>query len=342
MLDSAIPQRDSSMMKIRTLGKSGIGVSAIGLGCMGMSEYYGPSDDESSISLLRKAVELGVNFFDTADMYGVGHNEMLLAQAFRGRLREKVIIATKFANMRRIDGGYLGVNGRPEYVKAACEMSLKRLGVKHIDLYYQHRVDPEVPIEETVGAMAQLVTEGKVRFLGLSEAGAKTIRRAYAVHPITALQTEYSLWTRDAEGEILDTCRELGISFVAYSPLGRGFLTGAFKNPQQFARGDFRSMNPRMKAGNFEHNRSMVQKIEEMAREKGCTAAQLALSWVLSRGEDVIPIPGTRQERYLKDNIAATELSFSKADLAALGGLVEPSKVAGTRYDEVGMKRVGI
>jgi len=329
-------------MKTRALGKTGIGVSAIGLGCMGMSEYYGPSDDESSIALLRRAVELGVNLFDTADMYGVGHNEMLLAQAFRGGLREMVIIATKFANMRRIDGSYLGVNGRPEYVKAACEMSLKRLGVKHIDLYYQHRVDPEVPIEETVGAMAELVTEGKVRFLGLSEAGAKTIRRAHAVHPITALQTEYSLWTRDAEGEILDTCRELGISFVAYSPLGRGFLTGAFKHPQQFARGDFRSMNPRMKAGNFEHNRSMVEKIEEMAKGKGCTAAQLALAWVLSRGEDVIPIPGTRQERYLKDNIAATDLSLSKAELGELSGLVEPSKVAGTRYDEVGMKRVGI
>ena len=329
-------------MKTRALGKTGITVSAIGLGCMGMSEYYGPSDDESSISLIRKAADLGVNLFDTADMYGVGHNEMLLAQAFRGGLRAKVIIATKFANMRRIDGGYLGVNGRPEYVQAACEMSLKRLGVKHIDLYYQHRVDPEVPIEETVGAMAELVTQGKVRFLGLSEAGAKTIRRAHAVHPITALQTEYSLWTRDAEGEILDTCRELGISFVAYSPLGRGFLTGAFKHIDQFARGDFRSMNPRMKAGNFEHNRSMVEKIEEMAKGKGCTAAQLALAWVLSRGEDVIPIPGTRQEKYLKDNIAATETSLSKAELGELGGLVEPSKVAGTRYDEVGMKRVGI
>jgi aryl-alcohol dehydrogenase-like predicted oxidoreductase len=214
------------MMKTRSLGRTGITVSAIGLGCMGMSEYYGPSDDESSIALLRRAVDLGITLFDTADMYGVGHNEMLLAQAFRGALRDRVIIATKFANMRRIDGAYLGVSGKPEYVKSACEMSLKRLGVKHIDLYYQHRVDPEVPIEETVGAMAELVKEGKVRFLGLSEAGAKTIRRAHAVHPITALQTEYSLWTRDAEGEILDTCRELGISFVAYSPLGRGFLTG--------------------------------------------------------------------------------------------------------------------
>jgi aryl-alcohol dehydrogenase-like predicted oxidoreductase len=329
-------------MKTRALGKTGIRVSAIGLGCMGMSEYYGPSDDASSIALLRTAVERGITFFDTADMYGVGHNEMLLAQAFRGGLRGKVIIATKFANMRRIDGAYLGVNGKPEYVKAACEMSLKRLGVDHIDLYYQHRVDPQVPIEETVGAMAELVKEGKVRFLGLSEAGARTIRRAHAVHPITALQTEYSLWTREVEGEILDTCRELGISFVAYSPLGRGFLTGALKHPHQFARGDWRSINPRMIAGNFERNRSMVERIEEMAGRKGCTAAQLALAWVLSRGEDVIPIPGTRQEKYLKDNIAATELSLSKTELEELGRLVEPSKVAGTRYDEVGMTRVGI
>jgi aryl-alcohol dehydrogenase-like predicted oxidoreductase len=309
---------------------------------MGMSEYYGPSDDESSLALLRRAVDLGITFFDTADMYGVGHNEMLLAQAFRGRLRDRVIIATKFANMRRIDGAYLGVSGRPEYVKTACDMSLKRLGMTHIDLYYQHRVDPEVPIEETVGAMAQLVREGKVRFIGLSEAGAKTIRRAHAVHPVTALQTEYSLWTRDAEGEILDTCRELGISFVAYSPLGRGFLTGAFTDPAQFSAGDFRSRNPRMQPGNFERNRAMVAKIEEMARSKGCTTAQLALAWVLSRGEDVIPIPGTRREKYLKDNIGATEVPLSKSDLDQLGRFVEPEKVAGTRYEEVGMKRLGL
>ncbi len=329
-------------MKTRTLGKTGIKVSAIGLGCMGMSEYYGPSDDAASVALLRRAVDLGVTFFDTADMYGVGHNEMLLSQAFRGGLRDKVVIATKFANMRRIDGAYLGVSGRPEYVKTACDMSLKRLGVSHIDLYYQHRVDPEVPIEETVGAMAALVKEGKVRFLGLSEAGAQTIRRANAVHPITALQTEYSLWTRDAEGEIIDTCRELGISYVAYSPLGRGFLTGAFTSSNQFARGDFRSVNPRMKPGNFEQNRAMVEKVEEMAARKRCTAAQLALAWVLSRGDDVIPIPGTRQEKYLKDNIAAVELSLSKVELDQLGRMVEPSSVAGTRYDETGMKRVGL
>jgi aryl-alcohol dehydrogenase-like predicted oxidoreductase len=330
------------MLKTRNLGRTGVKVSAIGLGCMGMSEYYGPSDDESSVALLRRAVDLGITFFDTADMYGVGHNEMLLSQAFRGALRDKVVIATKFANMRRIDGAYLGVSGKPEYVKAACEMSLKRLGVKHIDLYYQHRVDPEVPIEETVGAMAELVKDGKVRFLGLSEAGAKTIRRAHAVHPITALQTEYSLWSRDAEGEILDTCRELGISFIAYSPLGRGFLTGAFKHPHQFDRMDFRRNNPRMKAGNFERNRALVEKIEDMAAQKRCTAAQLALAWVLSRGDDVIPIPGTRQESYLKDNIAAAELVLSKAELEKLGVLVDPGKVTGTRYDETGMKRLGL
>ncbi len=330
------------MPKTRKLGASGAAVSALGLGCMGMSEFYGPSDDAASVALLRRAVDLGVTFFDTADTYGVGHNEMLLAQAFRGSIRDRVVIATKFANMRRIDGAHLGVSGRPEYVKAACDMSLKRLGVTHIDLYYQHRVDPEVPIEETVGAMAELVKEGKVRFLGLSEAGAKTIRRAHAVHPITALQTEYSLWTRDAEGEILSTCRELGIAFVAYSPLGRGFLTGAFTQPQQFNAGDFRRNNPRMKEGAFERNRALVQRIEEMAAAKGCTAAQLALAWVLSRGEDIIPIPGTRREKTLKENLAALDLSLSQAELDALGALVTPQGVTGTRYDEAGMKRVGI
>ncbi len=330
------------MPKTRKLGASGVAVSALGLGCMGMSEFYGPSDDAASVALLQRAVDLGVTFFDTADMYGSGHNEMLLGQAFRGSRRERVVIATKFANMRRIDGAFLGINGRPEYVKAACDMSLKRLGVTHIDLYYQHRVDPEVPIEDTVGAMAGLVKEGKVRFLGLSEAGAKTIRRAHAVHPITALQTEYSLWTRDAEGEILSTCRELGIAFVAYSPLGRGFLTGAFTQPQQFNAGDFRRNNPRMKEGAFERNRALVQRIEEMAAAKGCTAAQLALAWVLSRGEDIIPIPGTRREETLKENLAALDLSLSKAELEELGALVTPQSVMGTRYDEAGMKRVGI
>ena len=330
------------MLRMRNLGKTGVQVSAIGLGCMGMSEFYGPSDDELSVRLLRRAVDLGITLFDTADMYGVGHNEMLLGQAFRGALRDRVTIATKFANMRRIDGAFLGVSGRPEYVKAACDMSLKRLGVQHIDLYYQHRVDPEVPIEETVGAMAELVKAGKVRFLGLSEAGARTIRRAYAVHPITALQTEYSLWTRDAEGEILDTCRQLGISFVAYSPLGRGFLTGALQQPQEMDARDFRKNNPRMKAGSFERNRPLVQKVEAMAARHRCTAAQLALAWVLSRGEDVIPIPGTRREQYLLDNIGAIQLELSAADLTELGSLITPELVTGTRYDEGGMKRLGI
>jgi len=330
------------MLKKRKLGSSGVEVSAIGLGCMGMSEYYGPSDDAASVDLLRRAVDLGITFFDTADVYGAGHNEMLLGQAFRGPLRDRVLIATKFGNMRRIDGAALGTNGRPEYVKAACDMSLRRLGVRHIDVYYQHRVDPDVPIEETVGAMAELVKEGKVRFLGLSEAGARTIRRAHAVHAITALQTEYSLWTRDAEGEILSTCRELGIAFVAYSPLGRGFLTGALRHPNQLDPRDWRRTNPRMRAGAFERNRRLVEKVEDMARRTGCTAGQLVLGWVLSRGPDVIPIPGTRQEQFLKDNIAAAELTLSAAELEELGALVTPQNVAGTRYDEAGMKRLGL
>jgi aryl-alcohol dehydrogenase-like predicted oxidoreductase len=329
-------------MKKRKLGRTGVEVSAIGLGCMGMSEFYGPSDDASSVALIRKAAERGITFLDTADMYGVGHNEMLLSQALRGGLRQKMVVATKFANMRRIDGAHLGISGKPEYVKAACDMSLKRLGTDYIDLYYQHRVDPEVPIEETVGAMAELVKAGKVRFLGLSEAGPKTIRRAHAVHPITALQTEYSLWTRDAEGAILDTCRELGITFVAYSPLGRGFLTGTFKERQQFAPRDYRANTPRMSAGNFEKNRRLVERVEEMARAKGRTAAQLALAWVLSRGQDIVPIPGTRREAYLEDNIAATEITLSPADADALAALLPPAEVAGTRYDEAGMKRLGL
>lgn len=329
-------------MKDRALGKSGIRVSAIGLGCMGMSEFYGPSDDAASVELLRKAVGLGITFFDTADMYGAGHNEMLLSQAFRGRLRDKVTIATKFANMRGIDGSYLGINGRPEYVKAACDMSLKRLGLDHIDLYYQHRVDPDVPIEETVGAMSELVKAGKVRFLGLSEAGSATIRRADKVHPITALQTEYSLWTRDVEAGILATCRELGIAFVAYSPLGRGFLTGAFKDRGDFAAKDFRSANPRMSAENFAKNRALVEKVETFAARRRATAAQLALAWVLAQGEDIVPIPGTRRLSYLRDNVAATKIELTKEEIAEIGSLIPPDRVAGTRYDEAGMKRIGI
>jgi aryl-alcohol dehydrogenase-like predicted oxidoreductase len=329
-------------MEQRNLGKSGVKVSAIGLGCMGMSEFYGKSDDGASVDLIRKAVDLGVTFLDTADMYGVGHNEMLVGQALRGGYRQKVVVATKFANMRRIDGASLGICGRPEYVAAACDMSLRRLGVDHIDLYYQHRVDPEVPIEDTAGAMAALVKAGKVRFLGLSEAGVSTIRRANAVHPITALQTEYSLWSRDAEGPILEVCRELGITFVAYSPLGRGFLTGAFRDPEQFDAKDFRRANPRMSGDNFAKNLRLVDRLETMAKRKGITAAQLALAWILARRKDIIPIPGTRHEKYLLDNIAATAVKLSADELASLDESMPQGVAAGDRYSAEGMKRIGI
>jgi aryl-alcohol dehydrogenase-like predicted oxidoreductase len=329
-------------MNRRKLGKSGLEVSAIGLGCMGMSEFYGTSDDRESMRLVRKAFELGVTFFDTADMYGVGHNEIIVGQALRELPRDKIVVATKFGNMRRIDGAHLGVNGRPEYVKAACDMSLKRLGLDHIDLYYQHRVDPDVPIEETVGAMAELVKEGKVRFLGLSEAGPATLRRAHKIHPITALQTEYSLWTRDPENGILAVTRELGVAFVAYSPLGRGFLTGAFKDKSQFAPKDFRSVNPRMSGGNFDANRRLVDRVEEHAKGEKISAAQAALAWVLAQGEDIVPIPGTRHEKYLRDNIAAAELRLGPDFIRALGEALPPGAAAGSRYDENGMKRVGL
>jgi len=329
-------------MKKRPLGRGGPVVSAIGLGCMGMSEFYGASDDVASISLIRKAIDLGVTFLDTADMYGVGHNEMLVAQALRDGYRDRVVLATKFANMRRIDGAHLGVNGRPEYVAAACDMSLRRLGVDHIDLYYQHRVDPEVPIEDTVGAMARLVEAGKVRFLGLSEAGPATIRRANAVHRINALQTEYSLWSRDPEGPILDTCRELGIAFVAYSPLGRGFLTGELRDPSRLDQRDFRKAHPRMSGDNLGRNLALVDRISAIAKRKGVTTAQIALAWVLSRGEDVIPIPGTRRERYLRDNVAAVDVTLTREDLSALEAAAPVGAAAGDRYNAEGMKRVGL
>lgn len=328
-------------MKTRILGNSGLRVSAIGLGCMGMSDFYGKSDDVASLALLEKALELGVNFWDTADMYGVGHNEMLLAQVLR-RHRDEVIVATKFGNMRRIDGAALGINGSPEYVKAACDMSLKRLGVDHIDLYYQHRVDPNVPIEETVGAMGALVKAGKVRFLGLSEASVQTLRKAHAVHPITALQTEYSLWTRDPEGEILDACRELNIAFVAYSPLGRGFLTGQVTQPDQLEANDFRRQNPRWRQENLQQNLALVDKIKEIAATKGCTPAQLALAWVLAQGENIIPIPGTRREKYLRENIAALDVTLTPADLAQINTALPPGAAAGTRYHETMMNRVNL
>ncbi len=326
-------------MKTRKLGNSGIEVTAIGLGCMGMSDFYGKSDDVASLALLEKAVEMGVNFWDTADMYGTGHNEMLISQVLRNH-RDDITIATKFGNMRRIDGAHLGINGTPEYVKSACDMSLKRLGVDHIDLYYQHRVDPNVPIEDTVGAMAELVKAGKVRFIGLSEASAQTIRRAYKVHPITALQTEYSLWTRDPEGEILDTCNELNIAFVAYSPLGRGFLTGQVTQADELDATDFRRSNPRWREENLKQNLALVDKIKEIAGEKNCTPAQLALAWVLAQGENIIPIPGTRREKYLRENMAALDVILTADDLARINDALPVGAAAGTRYHETMMGRV--
>jgi aryl-alcohol dehydrogenase-like predicted oxidoreductase len=328
-------------MKTRQLGKNGPVVSAVGLGCMGMSDFYGPSNNRESEALLLAAVDRGVTFFDTADMYGVGANESLVGRALRD-VRDRVVLATKFGNMRRLDGAHLGVNGSPEYVKAACDQSLKRLGVDHIDLYYQHRVDPNVPIEDTVGAMADLVKAGKVKYLGLSEAGPATVRRAHKVHPITALQTELSLWTRDALGEIFTTIDELGIGFVAYSPLGRGFLTGAITKPTDFVAGDFRSVNPRMSGANFDANLALVHAVEAMAKDRGVTPARLALAWVLAQEPSVVPIPGTRRLKYLEDNIGAAEVVLSDAEVQALSSLVPPEKVAGTRYDESGMKRVGL
>lgn len=326
-------------MHTRTLGKSGLEVSAVGLGCMGMSEFYGPSDDAASIATLLHALDSGVTFWDTADMYGSGHNESLVGRALAGR-RDEVVLATKFGNVRGEGGSFLGVNGRPEYVKAACDASLSRLGVDHIDLYYQHRVDVEVPIEETVGAMAELVRAGKVRHLGLSEAAAPTIRRAVAVHPIAALQTEYSLWTRGIEDEILPTCRALGIGLVAYSPLGRGFLTGKIESVDVLAADDYRRNNPRFQGENLVQNLRLVEGIRALAAEKGATPAQLALAWVLAQGRDVVPIPGTRSQKRLDENAAATSVSLSADDLARIAETLPPTLVAGTRYPEAGMARV--
>lgn len=324
----------------RRLGNSGLEVSALGLGCMGMSEFYGPSDEQQNLAVLNAALDRGLNFLDTADMYGSGANERLLAQVLRSR-RDEVVLATKFGIMRGDNHEFLGVNGTPEYIRSACEASLQRLGVDHIDLYYQHRVDPNVPIEDTVGAMADLVAAGKVRYLGLSEAGAATLRRAVAVHPISALQTEYSLWTRDVESEILPTCRELGIGFVAYSPLGRGFLTGAFQSRSELAESDYRAHSPRFQDGAFEANLKLVEAVKALAAARGATPAQIALAWLLSRGPDIVPIPGTRKLQRLDENLQALQIELTAAEQQTLATLLSSMAVQGTRYPEAMMSALG-
>jgi aryl-alcohol dehydrogenase-like predicted oxidoreductase len=328
-------------MKYKALGNSGVRVSALGLGCMGMSEFYGPGDDQESIATIHRGLDLGINFLDTADVYGVGRNEELVGKAMRDR-RSKVFLATKFGNVRDAEGRFMGVNGRPEYIRHACEASLTRLGVDHIDLYYQHRVDRNTPIEETVGAMAKLIEEGKVRHLGLSEAGPATLRRACAIHPIAALQTEYSLWSRDPEDDVLGACRELGICFVAYSPLGRGFLTGRFKTIEDLAPDDWRRNNPRFQGENFALNLELVRRVGQIAAEKNVKASQLALAWVLAQGEEIVPIPGTRKRSHLEENLAALDITFSAEDLSRLNEAAPKGATAGDRYPEGGMKVVGL